>query len=68
MQQFTSPEIESEQADMDESFTEEVVDLSTKNIEAEEGWFGSQTLDGEIRLSDEGRCNLERILGDLRTP
>lgn len=33
--------------------------------EVDDSWFTAETADNEIRLSDEGRMNIERIVGNL---
>lgn len=59
-----NPDADDEQADPDYSFADNITDHA-ENVEADDSWFTPETQDNEIRLSAEGRSNLERIVGDL---
>lgn len=59
-----NPDPEEEMGDPDYSFADHITDQS-EQVEADDSWFTGETPDDEIRLSGEGRANLERIVGDL---
>ena len=57
---------EHEMADPDYSFaSHEANEAGDATGEAPDSWFTPETPDNEIRLSAEGRSNLERIVGNL---
>ncbi|KAI6243755.1 Methylosome subunit pICln [Aphelenchoides fujianensis] len=52
-------------AEADYSFDEDHDPNQSGPTEADDSWFTPETPDNEIRLSAEGRANLERIVGNL---
>jgi hypothetical protein len=59
-----NPDEDDQQGVMEYSFDDDVAE-SSEPVEADDSWFTGETPDNEIRLSDEGRSNLERIVGNL---